>query len=122
MTEHSAHRHARHAAHVKGLYGLAAFIEPHSSVPTPDHLVSVTAVATPAALVDIAIELGIDGPFEAADGHYLHRGFSGGVSWQAVCHADRNDTSADERHARAWAALHGCLIVPIDHATGSVTP
>lgn len=116
MTEHSAHRHAAHAAHVRGLYEMAAFIESDATVPTPDHLASVTSIATPADLVTVAVNLDLPGPFQAPDGSYfLHRAFAGGVSTQWVSYADRTGASSDEQQARAWCALHGFVPVPYTH-------
>lgn len=122
MTEYTAHRAAHHALFVKGLRDLLGWLEPDSTIPTPEHLPITIACDSAERLAEIAIGHDLDGPYTADDGSvYLHRAF-GPVSWQAVRYANAAGASDAEQQARAWAALHGCLIVPINHATGSVTP
>jgi hypothetical protein len=124
MTEHSALRHAHHAAHIRGLYDLARWLERDITTPVPDHLAAIATVTSPAELAELAADRDMDGPHRAQDGSwFLHRAFAGGVTWQAIAYAGNGNVSKAEQQARTWAAQHGYILVPLTGATpGGNTP
>lgn len=122
MTEQSAHRRAQHTRFTTDLRSLLAWLDSDPMIPVPEHLPIVVGADSPAALADLAIGHNLDGPYTADDGSvFLHRRF-GTVSWQAVHYSHPAGQSDDERHARTWAAQHGCVIVPLATLIGGATP
>lgn len=113
MTESSATRNRMHAARVKALRAMADWMEPYSTLPVSEYVADIVRVTDPVVLENVAIAHGLDGPYTAGDGsRYLYQAFGGGVTWQAVHYPDNTGMSEAERHARAWAAHNGLVLVP----------